>query len=574
MDYRLRTLIFLAVLVALYTFTCSLSLLSRSFRLISSSQVSHHSLLNSSHLHNSPVLGLALGILSTALFQSSSATTSLVVTLVASSALTVKQGIPIIMGTNIGTSLTSTIVALYNIKDMQMYRLGFAAAILHDIFNWVTVLVLLPLEILTGFLETLSSFLIGALFDDSTKTGGGVSFRFLETILDPILDRIVKLKPSSMDLCSSSNSTEDQVVAFKVKELVNSTPFGEFKEPSSEEDEDESFSAFYNDETINQTESRSDKDCSILLSDCGGDCNYLFASSTLSDETIGVIILLFSLLIFIASFATMVKGLKAIVKGDRQSACLSKEISAATFCTDLILIVSGFFVTFLIQSSSVVTSAIVPLASSKAISLERAYAFTVGANLGTTTTSILASLSLASSLQARYAFQLALCHTIFNVSGLLLFYPIPFMRWPLFMAKILGSKVEKYKWFSIFYLVTSFFLIPLAIYGLSLINTVVLYIVVTLVTSLTCLSFILTHLQVTRPHLLPEKLKDWSFLPRQLRSFEIVDYVVQTYIEVFCCCIVERTVMLSPLRNDERQRDKNVLQLGLGANLQLVKTKK
>ena len=112
-------------------------------------------------------------------------------------------------------------------------------------------------------------------------------------------------------------------------------------------------------------------------------------------------------------------------------------------------------------------------------------------------------------------------------------------------------KVEKYKWFSIFYLVTSFFLIPLAIYGLSLINTVVLYIVVTLVTSLTCLSFILTHLQVTRPHLLPEKLKDWSFLPRQLRSFEIVDYVVQTYIEVFCCCIVERTVMLSPLRNGE-----------------------
>ena len=112
-------------------------------------------------------------------------------------------------------------------------------------------------------------------------------------------------------------------------------------------------------------------------------------------------------------------------------------------------------------------------------------------------------------------------------------------------------KVEKYKWFSIFYLGTSFFLIPLAIYGLSLINTVVLYIVVTLVTSLTCLSFILTHLQLTRPHLLPEKLKDWSFLPRQLRSFEIVDYVVQTYIEVFCCCIVERTVMLSPLRNDE-----------------------
>ena len=151
------------------------------------------------------------------------------------------------------------------------------------------------------FFELFLHFYFHALYLHNLST--------LSAILDPILDRIVKLKQSSMDLCSS-NSTEDQVEAFKVKELVNSSPSGEFEEPSSEEDEDESFSAFFNDETFYQTESRSDKACSILLSDCGGDCNYLFASSTLSDETIGVIILLFSLLIFIASFATMVKGLK------------------------------------------------------------------------------------------------------------------------------------------------------------------------------------------------------------------------------------------------------------------------
>ena len=104
------------------------------------------------------------------------------VTLVASSTLSVKQGIPIIMGTNIGTSLTSTIIALYNIKDMQMYRLGFSAAVLHDLFNWMTVLVLLPLEILTSFLEKSSQFLIAALFPDSTTTAS--DFRFLEAILD------------------------------------------------------------------------------------------------------------------------------------------------------------------------------------------------------------------------------------------------------------------------------------------------------------------------------------------------------------------------------------------------------
>ena len=469
----------------------------------------------------------------------------LVVTLVASSTLSVKQGIPIIMGTNIGTSLTSTIIALYNIKDMQMYRLGFSAAVLHDLFNWMTVLVLLPLEILTSFLEKSSQFLIAALFPDSTTTAS--DFRFLEAILDPLLDSIVRLKPTSLDLCAF-NSTRDMSRDFVANRLLGN---------SSEEKlaEDVTFPYTF-DEEISEESSRrnqtelNDISSSILLSDCDPNCSYLFASSGLSDESIGVIILFSSLAIFIASFAVMVRALKALVDGECRSACLLKEISALAFLTDLILIVFGFFVTFLIQSSSVVTSAIVPLASSTAISLERAYAVTVGANLGTTTTSILAALSLGAN-QARAALQLALCHTIFNIAGLLIFYPLPFMRWPLFVAKTLGSKVEKYKWFSVFYLILSFFLIPAAIYGLSLINTVVLVLVITLFTFLTCLCILVNHLQVAKPHLLPEKLKDWSFLPRQLRSFEIIDYVVQTYMEVFCCCLVQRTVMLSSIRNDE-----------------------
>ena len=547
--------------------------------------------------------------------QSSSATTSLVVTLVASSTLSVKQGIPIIMGTNIGTSLTSTIIALYNIKDKQMYRLGFSAAVLHDLFNWMTVLVLLPLEMLTSFLERSSSFLVSALFQDSITTETKTSFRFLEAILDPFLDSIVRLKPS-LDLCFF-NSTKSTSGASEVTPLLgNTSEENDFEENSSEENLSQDVTSFYNfdgdtfwDEAAgrNETELSDEANCSILLSDCDPSCRYLFADSDLADETIGVIILFSSLAIFIVSFAIMVRGLKAVVDGEFRSACLLRQISnTPTFFADLILIVSGFFVTFLIQSSSVVTSAIVPLvssildqirfqnnplqASSEAISLERAYAVTVGTNLGTTTTSILAALSLG-SLQARFALQLALCHTIFNISGLVLFYPLPFMRWPLFVAKTLGSKVEKYKWFSVFYLILSFFLIPAAIYGLSLINTLLLYTVVTLFTSLTCLCILVTHLQLTKPHLLPEKLRDWSFLPRQLRSFEIIDYVVQTYMEVFCCCLVQRTVMLSPLRKDEvrgflninsfsnlrfvqYQQDKNVLQLGLGANLQLVRIKK
>ena len=63
------------------------------------------------------------------------------------------------------------------------------------------------------------------------------------------------------------------------------------------------------------------------------------------------------------------------------------------------------------------------------------------------------------------AFRLSLCHFFFNLTGILAFFIIPQMRWPLFMAKKLGEKAVKFKWFSIFYIVSSFFLLPLSFFG-------------------------------------------------------------------------------------------------------------
>ena len=64
--------------------------------------------------------------------------------------LPVRPAIPIIMGVNIGTSLTNTIVSLAQSSDRQQFRRAFAAATVHDMFNWLTVIVLLPLEMITG----------------------------------------------------------------------------------------------------------------------------------------------------------------------------------------------------------------------------------------------------------------------------------------------------------------------------------------------------------------------------------------------------------------------------------------
>lgn len=59
-----------------------------------------------------PIAGLMVGILATVLVQSSSTSTSIVVGLVGSGVMPVRQAIFVIMGANIGTSVTNTIVSL------------------------------------------------------------------------------------------------------------------------------------------------------------------------------------------------------------------------------------------------------------------------------------------------------------------------------------------------------------------------------------------------------------------------------------------------------------------------------
>merc|ERR1711998_381381 len=66
------------------------------------------------------------------------------------------------MGANIGTSVTSTIVALGQSIDRGEFRRAFAAATVHDMFNFMTVLVFLPIEAATGYLFRLSEALIYA----------------------------------------------------------------------------------------------------------------------------------------------------------------------------------------------------------------------------------------------------------------------------------------------------------------------------------------------------------------------------------------------------------------------------
>jgi len=119
---------------------------------------------------SNPFTGLFIGLVITALLQSSSTTTSLVVALVASGALTLEAAIPIIMGANIGTTITATIVSLGFISKKKEFRRAVSAGTYHYFFNLLTAVVLFPLEYYYGFLSTLSLWITHALF-----TPGGPS---------------------------------------------------------------------------------------------------------------------------------------------------------------------------------------------------------------------------------------------------------------------------------------------------------------------------------------------------------------------------------------------------------------
>merc|ERR1719191_2655407 len=122
-----------------------------------------------------PMSGLAMGILGTVLLQSSSTTTSIIVTMVGADILDVENAIPMVMGANIGTSVTNTIVAHAHLVDHTEFANGIKGATVHDAFNFLTVLTLLPLEIITqaagaGMLLSMSSSMADGLVGASAST--------------------------------------------------------------------------------------------------------------------------------------------------------------------------------------------------------------------------------------------------------------------------------------------------------------------------------------------------------------------------------------------------------------------
>ncbi|KAH0629942.1 hypothetical protein JD844_012436 [Phrynosoma platyrhinos] len=437
--------------VFLYLFVCSLDVLSSAFQL-AGGKVAGDIFKENTILAN-PVAGLMVGILATVLVQSSSTSSSIVVSMVSS---------------------------------------GWAT--IHDCFNWLSVLVLLPLEVATGYLYRITNIVVTTL----KFHGGQDAPEILKVITEPFTSLIIQLDKSVITGIATGN---ESLYNQSLIQVWCEAPFRQVR---------------------------------VLLGRQHG--HHLFVESSLPDLAVGFLLLAGSLIMLCACLIMLVKLLNSVLKGQVARA-IQKVINTDLpfpfgWITGYFAMLVGAGMTFVVQSSSVFTSAITPLIGLGVISLELAYPLTLGSNVGTTTTAILAALASPGDKMAS-AVQIALCHFFFNISAILLWYPLPCTRFPIRMAKGLGKQTVKYRWFAVFYLIICFLLLPSLVFGLSLAGWRVLVGVgAPFLSLLACVAFV-NFMQLRSPSQLPQWLQSWDFLPYWLRSLQPMDGLITRTLQ--CC---------------------------------------
>jgi sodium-dependent phosphate cotransporter len=411
-----------AVLFFLYFFLVGLDLLGNSAKVIGGCTAG--ALFGD---QTNPVAGLMIGILATVLIQSSSSSTSIIVSLVGADSITVKAGIFMVMGANIGTSVTNTIVAMGHLGDGDELERAFAGATVHDMFNFLSVGILFPLEIISHYLYYLSLACVGG--GDDTREGEGSKWTGpLKRIVGPLTKTII-VPNKSVPKDIAKGKTCD---------------------------------GYY---PVNCTDGILDaKHCTkvgLITCDKKAGCPAFFqdGATRRQDEISGAVCFVLGLGILIICLIGLVTCLQKMLMG-----MSTRVIYKATNINGYLAILVGAGITIFVQSSSITTSALTPFVGMGALRLEQMFPLTLGANIGTTVTGLLASLVS----DGTNALQVALCHLFFNISGIIIWYPVPFMRRiPLGFAVSLGKATRVWRGFPIIYILTIFGIIPLLLLGLS-----------------------------------------------------------------------------------------------------------
>ena len=373
-----------------------------------------------------PLASFLIGIIATALLQSSSTTTAIVVSLV-SGGLDVDQGIYIVMGANVGTSVTSMLVSLAHTRDGEELERAFAGSSVYYLFNIMTAVVLLPLEVSVHYLRRLTATMLPSSVGEEGDTWEGP----IRTIVQPIVKTLI----------------------IADKDLIAKISTGEV----------ESCSSLYPVYCIDGVESYETCNRTGLIA-CNkdtGKCPAFFqdGASKKDDIVSAYVALVVGLFLLIVCLIALVALLHHVLAG-----ASVPIIYKATDIHPLLAIMIGCGVTVLVQSSSITTSTLVPLCGVGILPLEKLYPLVLGADIGTTITALMAALVSAKV----ESLQVALAHLFFNVTGIFLWYPIPAARKLILrMAVLLGKATRQWRGFPVFFICTVFFGLPLILLGIS-----------------------------------------------------------------------------------------------------------
>ncbi len=318
-----------------------------------------------------PIAGVFVGTLATVLVQSSSVTTATIVGLVGAGSLSLELAVPMIMGANIGTTVTNTLASLGFLRRTKEFRLAFAGATMHDFFNVCNVAVMLPLELATGFLTKISEWMAEWLTDLGMGGFGEGDTPIKSAVKAPV-----------------------QVVE-------------------------------------------------RMLDGVGA-----------NDNLAGIVMLVLGMAAIFFALAFVTKNMRLVMAGRIERSINAVLMKGGGFSAILI----GTVMTVLVQSSSITTSVLVPMIAAGVVTLRSAFPITLGANIGTTITALLAS--LATDHPAGLV--IGLHHFLFNAVGVAFWYSIPALRnIPLNLAQRLATYAEVRKSIVIVYVVGGFIILPI-----------------------------------------------------------------------------------------------------------------
>lgn len=364
-DKGVTWLTWLGVLSLVYLLLVGVGIIGDGFKLVSGGSEGAAKIFA---FAKNPVAGVILGTLATALVQSSSTVTSVIVGLVAGG-VPVEIAVPMIMGANMGTTITNTIVSLGNLGHKGQFNRAFQAATVHDFFNLYSIVIFLPIEVLFHPLqrmaEAMSEWFVGG---------------------------------------ASASMKDVNVLGAVTKPLVQAIVAQFDGMPS-----------------------------------LGG----------------GLLLIVVGITLVMLSVIYLGTMLRAVMVGKARN-IVNKAIGGGTAAG----IASGTIITILVQSSSTTTSLIVPLAGSGVLTTKQVFPFTMGANIGTCVTALLAATAISGGNEV-FALQIALVHLLYNVLGVLVFSLVPWVRdWPVRSAEWLGNKTEQNRLWALGYIFSVFFVLP------------------------------------------------------------------------------------------------------------------